>query len=141
MLKHGGVSSPKILMNPLTLEWIEKAEGDYHSAVELQHGRNRAPHVICFLAQQCVEKYLRAWLQEAQIPFLRTHNLQQLLNLILPSIPSWASWEADVSKLSKHAVDTRYPGDSATESDIEHAMKTCEKVRKAVRTQLKLPAK
>ncbi len=128
-------------MNPLTLEWIQKAEGDYDSAQQLLHGQNPVPHVICFLAQQCVEKYLKAWLQEAKILFLRTHNLQQLLSLILPSIPSWASWTADLSTLSKHAVDTRYPGAAATVSDMEHAMKTCEKVRQAVRKQLKLPAK
>lgn len=126
-------------MNPITLEWIEKAEGDYSVAKENQRGQNPVYHVICFLAQQCAEKYLKAWLQEHNIPIQRTHNLEELLNLILPTIPEWSSWETDLSKLSEHAVETRYPAKSPSLNDVEHAMQICEKVRHAVRTQLKLP--
>ena len=128
-------------MNPLTLEWIQKAEGGFSVAKQISQMENPIYHISCFYAQQCVEKYLKAWLQEANIPFSRTHSLQELLNLILPLIPSWVSWRADLSALSEHVVDMYYPRDSATANETEHAMKTCEKVRKAVRTQLKLPAK
>ncbi|RKU09942.1 DNA-binding protein [Candidatus Poribacteria bacterium] len=128
-------------MNPLTLEWVEKAEGDYSVAKENQQGQNPVYHVICFLAQQCTEKYLKAWLQENNIPIQRTHNLEELLNLILPTIPAWDAWKSDMSKLSEHAVETRYLGTSPTAADAEHAMQTCEMVRQAVRAQLKLPIK
>ena len=126
-------------MNPLTLEWVEKAEGDYSVAKENQQGQNPVYHVICFLAQQCTEKYLKAWLQENNIPIQRTHNLEELLNLILPTIPAWHDWKSDLSKLSEHAVETRYLGTSPTAADAEHAMQTCEMVRQAVCIQLKLP--
>lgn len=126
-------------MNPITLEWVAKAEGDYTVAKENQQGQNPVYHVICFLAQQCAEKYLKAWLQENNIPIQRTHNLEDLLNLILPTIPAWHAWKSDLSKLSKPAVETRYLGKSPTAADAEHAMHICEKVRQAVRAQLKLP--
>ena len=126
-------------MNPITLEWVEKAEGDYNAAMQLQHGPDPVYHVICFLAQQCAEKYLKSWLQENNIPIQRTHNLEDLLNLILPTIPTWHAWKADLSKLSKHAVETRYLSTPPTEADTEHAMRICEEVRQAVREQLKLP--
>ena len=28
--------------------------------------------IICFLSQQCIEKYLKAWLQENSVPFTKT---------------------------------------------------------------------
>ena len=52
-------------MNPLTLEWIEKAEGDYITTQKLLPTTNPQLYdIICFHAQQCIEKYLKAWLQE-----------------------------------------------------------------------------
>jgi HEPN domain-containing protein len=54
-------------MNPLTLERAQKADGDYTKFL----AQASAPvyDAICFHAQQCVEKYLKAWLQEANIAF------------------------------------------------------------------------
>ncbi|MDE0482974.1 MAG: HEPN domain-containing protein [Candidatus Poribacteria bacterium] len=126
-------------MNPLTLEWIEKAEGDYTTVQLLQQSPISSKDVICFHAQQCIEKYLKAWLQEADILAPRTHRLEELLNLIVPIIPNWNSWHTDFSTLSKHAVDFRYPGKSATAENAEHAAKICNQVRQAIREALKLP--
>ncbi len=126
-------------MNPLTLEWIERAEGDFTVAKENQQGNNPVNHVICFLAQQCVEKYFKAWLQEMNIPIIRTHNLTQLLDLILPTIPEWKAWKSELSDLSEFAVETRYLAESPSHIDVVRSMETCEKVREAVRIQLNLP--
>ncbi len=125
-------------MNPLTLEWIEKAEGDYSAARQVYLGSDPVYHVICFLAQQCTEKYLKAYLQEMNIPIIRTHNLSQLLDLILPTIPEWSVWKSELSKLSEFAVDTRYPAQTPSQSDVEDAMETCEKIRDTVREYFKL---
>lgn len=125
-------------MNPLTLEWIEKAEGDYSAARQVYLGSDPVYHVICFLAQQCTEKYLKAYLQEMNIPIIRTHNLSQLLDLILPTIPEWSVWKSELSKLSEFAVDTRYPVQTPSQSDVEDAMETCEKIRDTVREYFKL---
>lgn len=62
-------------MKPITIEWINKAEGDY--AVMEREGRVRKhPNFdgVCFHAQQCAEKYLKAWLIEADIDFPKTHD-------------------------------------------------------------------
>jgi HEPN domain-containing protein/predicted nucleotidyltransferase len=123
-------------VNPLTLEWVQKAEGDYTVA---QQAENPVHDAICFHAQQCIEKYLKAWLQEANIPFPRTHNLKELLKMIVPTTPIWQTWQSDFSILSEHAVDSRYPGKFATADDTTHAMHICGEVRRAVLEQLKLP--
>ena len=125
-------------MNPLTLEWIEKAEGDYRTAKWLQQAPDPVHDSICFHAQQCIEKYLKAWLQEANIHAPRTHNLEELLVLITPTLPAWSDWQPDLKIIGAHAVDPRYPGDSRTAEDTQHAIHICDKVRQAVRTQLKL---
>jgi HEPN domain-containing protein len=48
-------------MTPLTREWIDKAEGDFATARREIRVR-QAPNydAVCFHAQQCVEKYLKA---------------------------------------------------------------------------------
>lgn len=127
-------------LNPLTFEWIELAEGDYTVAIENQQGDNQVFPVICFLTQQCVEKYLKAILQENNIPIPKTHDLNELLNLILPTYPSWLSWKSDLNYLTTHAVDARYPGDIPTETDAEKAMEICKMVRQVIRSELNISA-
>ena len=126
-------------MNPLALEWVENAEEDYLGMRQLQQGQHPLYNIVCFHAQQCVEKYLKAWLQERNIPFPRTHDLKELLELVLPAMPIWRVWQPDFTLLSKYAVATRYPGASATADDAEHTARICTEVRQAVREHLKLP--
>ena len=133
--KH--VRKEKHRMNPLTREWIEKAEEDYATIEWLQQAPTPSYNTICFLSQQCIEKYLKAWLQEADIPFARTHELGILLDPIIRIVPAWHVWRADLSKLSKYAVDPRYPGHSAIVTDAEHATAICDQVRQAIRENLK----
>ena len=132
------VKKEKDCMNPLTLEWIQKAENDYAAVQQLLQAPNPLHDIICFHVQQCIEKYLKAWLQEANIPVQRTHNLEELLVLITPTLPAWSDWQPDFKIITAYAVDPRYPGDSATADNTQHAMNICEEVRQAVRTQLKL---
>ncbi len=132
------VKKEKDCMNPLTLEWIEKAEEDYNTAKWLQQSPNPVYNSICFHAQQCIEKYLKVWLQEADIPVPRTHNLEELLGLIVTTLPAWHDWQPDFKIITAYAVESRYPGDSATADNVQHAMHICDEVRQAVRTHLKL---
>ena len=132
------VKKERNCMNPLTLEWIERAEEDYNMAQLAQQTSRPFHNSICFHAQQCIEKYLKAWLQEANLPVPRTHDLVELLSLIVPTLPAWAQWQSDLKKITEYAVDSRYPDESATADDTEHAMRICDAVRYAVRTALKL---
>ena len=127
-------------MNPLTLEWVELAETDYGSVkLHLEHAfKSPFYNIICFHAQQCIEKYLKAWLQEANLPTPRTHELNDLLDLCVPTRPAWEAWRSDFSAFDKYAVDARYPGYIATEADAEHAVGICNEVRQTVRDMLEL---
>ncbi len=126
-------------MNPLTLEWARKAERDYAAIALHQQTEDPDFDIIRFHAQQCIEKYLKAWLQEANIPYPRSHDLLALLGLIVSTVPSWQTWQSDFSVIAPYAVEFRYPGKSATAENAEHATQICTDVRQAVRAELKLP--
>ena len=133
------VKKTKLSTNPLTFEWIQMAEDDYASARHLHQEQKSMDDIICFLSQQCIEKYLKAWLQENDVPFRKTHDLEKLLSLIVPTIPDWQAWHAHFSVFSKDAIDFLYPGKYATPKDALQAMQICSEVRQAIRAELKLP--
>lgn len=126
-------------MQPLTIEWVDKAEGDFATAQREVRARN-APNfdAACFHAQQCAEKYLKARLQEAGIPIPYTHDLVALLNLLLAIEPSWRSLVSDLRALSVFGVLVRYPGVSANRSLARDAVARCRRVRAVIRASLGL---
>lgn len=126
-------------MNPITGEWVQKAEGDFATARrELQVSNEPNYDAVCFHAQQCIEKYLKAKLQESNIQFGKIHDLSTLLDLILPIETTWDTLRADLQALTAFAVAYRYPGDEADKSEARDAVTRCEKVREIVRASLGL---
>ena len=92
-------------MRPITQEWIDKAEGDFATADrKLQVQQTPNYDAVCFHSQQCIEKYLKACLQEENIVFNRTHDLNTLLDLLLPVIPTWATLLPNLDILTTYAV-------------------------------------
>jgi HEPN domain-containing protein len=126
-------------MKPLTAEWVAKAEGDF-ATMEREARAAEQPNfeAICFHAQQCAEKYLKARLSEAGIPFGRVHNLVALLQHVLDLEPSWESYREDLAYLSAFAVSIRYPGESADADSAIEAQRKCRAFRIAARASLGL---
>ena len=126
-------------MNPITHEWIIKAEGDFQTASrELEALESPNYDAVCFHAQQCAEKYLKARLAEAQIPFPKTHDLGLLLDLVLPIEPDWDSLRGDLNALTDRAVEVRYPGFFSESEDARESLEIARKVRLIVRQTLRL---
>ncbi len=126
-------------MKPITGEWVLKAEGDFATATrELGVTVNPTYDAVCFHAQQCAEKYLKARLQEADIFFGKTHDLTTLLDLLLPVEPAWDTLRPDLQALTVFAVAYRYPGDSADKNDAEEAINKCRNFREIARRALGL---
>jgi HEPN domain-containing protein/predicted nucleotidyltransferase len=126
-------------MKPETQEWVTLAEGDWMAAQWQSQAPSPVPHVICFLAQQCAEKYLKAFLEEHNIPFPRTHNLVELLNLSGGLLPELDPLRAALDELSRHGVLPRYPGTPLTPQQVADALRTAEQVRTVIRAKLGLP--
>ena len=128
-------------MKPVTREWVRKAEGDFATAQREMRARKAPNHdAVCFHAQQCSEKYLKARLQAAGRPFAKTHDLVALLDLLLPVEPLWETLRPGLRALTVFAVDVRYPGERATKADAREAFKFCRLVRRNARLSLGLKA-
>ena len=127
-------------MKPATREWVRCAEKDFDVAAALMRRRTKtAANSIGFHCQQCVEKYLKARLEEAGLNAPRTHDLVVLLQLLLPVEPLWASFAPALRRLNDYAVKFRYPGHVTTRADARQALKACRSLRSDVRLNLGLP--
>jgi len=128
-------------MKPSTQEWVEKAEGDFRSAqLEMRSSKTHNYDAVCFHAQQCVEKYIKAKLIEVDIPFKKLHDLAYLLELAAPVEPLWVSYEQELRLLTDYAVEFRYPGASSDLETAKKSLKICKSFRVAARQSLGLPA-
>jgi HEPN domain-containing protein len=124
-------------MKPLTHEWIEKAEEDLISAQREYRARKRPNYnAACFFAQQCIEKYLKARLQEADIEFSKIHDLVKLLELVVSVEPLWEAYRPTFRYVSAYAVSFRYPGENAEKSEAKDAIKICRSFREEARKSL-----
>jgi len=121
-------------------EWVQKAEEDYHTAVTMVRKRkHKAPDNVCFCSQQCIEKYLKAFLIQHRISFPKTHALRELLDLVVRVDASLESIREDVTTLQPYAVDVRYPGFSATIQEAKEAVQLMKRLRALLRPKLGLP--
>jgi len=128
-------------MKPITAEWVAKAEGDF-AMMERECQVEKDPNYdgICFLGQQCAEKYLKARLCEADIAFSKIHDLVALLEQILGVESGWETFREDLAYLSDFAVAFRYPGESADRNSALDAQRRCRRFRSAARKVLGLEA-
>lgn len=126
-------------MKPETLEWINKAEGDLAVAQREMQAPVPVWNVVCFLAQQCAEKYLKAFLEEHGIAFEKKHDLVLLLNLSGGLLPELDSYRQELAHLSTFGIAARYPGVQADRPATEEALKIAENVRSVIQTKLGIP--
>ena len=117
-------------MNDTVKEWTAKANADFHTAErELRVTHEPNYDAVCFHAQQCIEKLLKALLIHlGQIP-LKTHDLA-VLSRDLESVCDQWSWSVkDMRFLTRAAVEFRYPGESSDLKEAEEAFRICKNIR------------
>ncbi len=119
-------------MKPITSEWVDKAEQDYRVAVFLKESGLPVYDAVCFHAQQSAEKFLKAWLIEQGVDFPRTHDLEVLAKLALPSLPDLHPLLDALRFLTSFVVEVRYPGFAAEENDAKKCQGIAERLRDLV---------
>lgn len=115
-------------MKQATTEWIERAEGDWKVAQREMHVTDPVWNVVCFLVQQCAEKYLKAFLEEQNISFGKTHDLVVLLDLTAGRLPELKTMRTQLAYLSPFAVTARYPGAQTNQQTAENTSQITEQV-------------
>jgi len=126
-------------MNPLTLEWIKKAEVDRRVARRLMKpSDDPCFDIVCFHSQQSAEKYIKAILHKRGDKIPRIHDLPALTELLSPPIEELRSIIDSVTELSRLSVVTRYPGYFARRESAQFALDTAKRVRAICRDELGL---
>jgi HEPN domain-containing protein len=105
------MKQPEQVLRDLVEQWLAKAEVDFRTAQRLMRDREPIREAIAFHCQQAAEKYLKAFLVRHQVEFPKTHNLEQLLDLMAPIAPELAASLEETEVLSPYRVAIRYPGD------------------------------
>lgn len=128
----------------LAKRWLQKALGDLRVAeATLKLPDKQCPFdAVCFHAQQCAEKSLKAYLTFRGIPFPKSHDLGRLLHLCAAT-PSLVRELSGVRRLTDYAMEVRYPGpeEPILRSEANQAVRLASRAYRAVSRKLRRPSK
>ena len=122
-------------------QWLIHGDEDLRlakHAMTLKPEEEPPYRLIAYHAQQCAEKYLKAYLVYCMVDFPYTHNISVLLELCNEHA-TWAEELQDAEQLTLYSITTRYPGEEqeVTEDEARRAIELAQQVRSQVRTALK----
>ena len=132
------VPNERVLHN--VKQWLIHGDEDLKMASHaLGLGAQSPYRLIAYHAQQCAEKYLKAFLVYCGVDFPYTHNISTLLELCSEHT-NWAAKLQDAEQLTLYSITTRYPGEDeeVTESEAGQAIDLAQQVKEQVRKALKL---
>ena len=124
-------------MKAFTHDWLAKAKADLGTAEREYLAVPPNYDAVAFHCQQSAEKYLKAYLVEADVGFPKTHDLPALLDLICPIQPNWLLLRSDLNSLTSLGIEVRYPGMTADHEDAGEALRIARDVQALVAGALK----
>ena len=99
-------------MDEAVKKWFLKACNDLRAAEELLKLSEPLTDIVCFHAQQAVEKLLKGFLTYHGIKIPRTHDISILLEMCIEIDKGFKKLDIEtLEKLSFYAVEIRYPGE------------------------------
>jgi len=124
-------------VNTVVHEWVTKAENDLRAAAYLlEPHEDRPTDAVCFHAQQCAEKYIKALLVLRATDFPKTHDIGKLAAL-LPATLQPRLTPAEQRRLTGYAAAARYPGSSEIAlAEARRAVALARRVRGEIRRAL-----
>ncbi len=121
--------------------WIFITDGDLKTAEDELNVSEPFTNTICFHAQQCVEKYLKAYLTFISKPFGKTHDIAELIELCKENNDEFEYlYEIKANKLTRYAVEVRYPDEFYIPSieEAQEAVEIAKKVKSFILEKFKL---
>jgi HEPN domain-containing protein len=127
-------------MNDETVKkWFEKADNDYTIALESLDSGKPVPDMICFHAQQCVEKYLKGFLLFHDREIEKTHKLSALIQSCEEINSLFSELRIKrIDALTPYATTYRYPDDFyiPTIDEAKNSLNSADFVRSFVRNAI-----
>jgi HEPN domain-containing protein len=120
-------------------QWLIYADEDLRLATAAMEHVDDCPYrLVAYHAQQCAEKYIKAFLVYSGVDFPYTHNIRRLLKLCSQHA-DWAEQLRQAEELTPYAITARYPGqaDEVTQGEAAEAIELAQQVRAQVRKALK----
>ena len=120
-------------------EWIAHAEEDLQLARHALTLKSGCPYrLIAYHAQQCAEKYSKAYLVFHRVDFPYTHDISRLLELCAEHA-GWAETLQDAKELTSFSITTRYPrlDKQVSKAEALRAIDIASHLRDVVREALK----
>lgn len=128
-------------MNEDTVKkWIAKAESDFKIGKSEISTTNPATDAICFHMQQCVEKFLKAFLVFNGKEIRKTHDIAELIETCSEIDAVFKKlFETRAEKLTDYTVEIRYIEEFyfPTLQEAKEAIEICEMVKEFVTVKLK----
>jgi HEPN domain-containing protein len=119
--------------DPKTAAWLEKAAHDWKTIQIVVQARGEVWDVVCFLAQQTMEKVLKAFLVSRGVVPKKTHDLNVLLAEAVQHDAALKLLQPELGLATRFAVAIRYPGSREPTPDEGRAVvKSAARVRKAI---------
>jgi len=105
-------------------QWLIHVDEDLRLATAAMERVEDCPYrLVAYHAQQCAEKYIKAFLVYCGVDFPYTHNIRRLLKLCSQHA-EWPEqvWQAE--ELTPYAITARYPGEveELTKTEASEAM-------------------
>ena len=91
-------------------DWILLADKDLYVSELLINDEHPLTNIVAFHCQQTIEKYLKAFLIENDIPLIKTHDLIKL-NGMIKEIKDLGIDESKLILINEVYVEARYPGE------------------------------
>lgn len=89
--------------------WFQKADNDLRAIQNNLKDSDPPTDVICFHAQQAIEKYMKGVLIYFGKHITKTHDLVFLLTEISNYMPEIEKMEDKIRNVNRYAVEVRYP--------------------------------
>lgn len=128
-------------MKKISEEWLKAAKDDLRVADKIIADETLT-HMVAFHSQQCIEKSLKAVMEEYGIDLVKIHNLERLLAIV----KNYVKIDVDIvliEKMDKLYIDSRYPADfgllpdgKPTIEDAEEFYDAASSVHEFVKTNL-----
>jgi len=118
-------------------EWLNKADEDYTVALRESKADPVFYNIVTYHAQQASEKMLKAYLQELDIKFMKTHSLLKLLESVKAADAFLISFQKDFAFIDDLTPDVRYPGPGVSEADAKRALEITRKLKEYIEEKLK----
>ncbi|MBI1822767.1 MAG: HEPN domain-containing protein [Nitrospirae bacterium] len=120
------------------LRWLIKSGNDLKTAQTMLTTDPPITDTVCFHAQQCAEKSLKAFLTSVDVHVEKTHFLPRLIELCRNIDSGFDDLKEPAIALTDYAVEVRYPDDwrDIPLDEAVKAVKNAEKIMMYVQQKL-----